>query len=261
MPRWVRRFRREHGQPRTPPLEFSANSMKRKYLAFDIETAKVLPANDHDWRAHRPLGIACAATFLSDAPEPLVWYGGTNRRRPADRMNRIDLSALVNYLVRQTKNGYTIPTWNGVGFDLDVVAEESGMFPECRQMARNHVDMMFHLLCLLGYGVSLASAAKGMDLPAGKQGMTGASAPRAWAEGEREEVLDYVTRDVRITMELVRSSEARGFLCWIARSGRKRQIVLPKGWLTVRSAERMPQPVTSWMMACWFRKKFTAWLR
>ena len=55
-----------------------------------------------------------------------------------------------------------------MGFDLDVVAEESGMFQECRRMARNHVDMMFHLLCLLGYGVSLDSAAKGMGLPCGK---------------------------------------------------------------------------------------------
>jgi hypothetical protein len=235
--------------------------MKRKYLAFDIETVKVLPANDHDWRAHRPLGIACAATFLSDAPEPLVWQGDKNRRRPADRMQLSEVSALVNYLARQTKSGYTILTWNGVGFDLDVVAEEPGMFQECRRMARNHVDMMFHLLCFLGYGVSLDSAARGMGLPAGKQGMTGALAPRAWAEGEREEVLDYVARDVRITMELARRSEARGFLSWITRSGRKRQIPLPKGWLTVRSAERMPQPVASWMMARWSRMKFTAWLR
>ena len=35
--------------------------MDRKYLVFDIETAKVLPDGEQDIKAHRPLGIACAA--------------------------------------------------------------------------------------------------------------------------------------------------------------------------------------------------------
>lgn len=34
--------------------------MPRKYVAFDIETAKILPAVVSELKAHRPLGIACA---------------------------------------------------------------------------------------------------------------------------------------------------------------------------------------------------------
>ena len=40
--------------------------MKRKYLAFDIETAKVQSADERDWKAQRPLGISCAATFVAE---------------------------------------------------------------------------------------------------------------------------------------------------------------------------------------------------
>lgn len=35
--------------------------MTRKYLAFDIETAKDIPEADFNWRPSRPLGISCAA--------------------------------------------------------------------------------------------------------------------------------------------------------------------------------------------------------
>ena len=41
--------------------------MNRKYLAFDIETAKVQPPDERDWKSDRPLGISCAATLCCDA--------------------------------------------------------------------------------------------------------------------------------------------------------------------------------------------------
>ena len=43
--------------------------MARRYLAFDIETAKDVPGDDFNWRPHRPLGIACAATLDSDSSQ------------------------------------------------------------------------------------------------------------------------------------------------------------------------------------------------
>lgn len=45
----------------------------RKYLAFDIEIAKVIPEEETDWIAHRPLGITCAAAMASDGRQWL-WY-------------------------------------------------------------------------------------------------------------------------------------------------------------------------------------------
>ena len=77
--------------------------MKRKYLAFDIETAKVLPEHVQDVKTHRPLSISCAAALASDAESPSLWYGLTDDERPADRMSREDGERLVTHL-RDTVN-------------------------------------------------------------------------------------------------------------------------------------------------------------
>ena len=107
-----------------------------------------------------------------------------------------------------------------MGFDFDILAEESGMLAECRELAVNHVDMMFHILCRLGFGVSLNAAAKGMGLEGKPEGMNGAMAPVLWAEGKREAVLDYVAQDVRTTAALATECEACGALRWITKSGK-----------------------------------------
>ena len=115
--------------------------------------AKVLSEDIQEWHSHRPLGISCAATLRTDDDQPRLWHGG-------DRLSRDEATALVRYLEEQTSQGHTLLTWNGLGFDLDVLAKESGMLVNCRTLAQNHVDMMFHVLCRLGYGVSLDAAAR-----------------------------------------------------------------------------------------------------
>jgi hypothetical protein len=159
------------------------------------------------------------------------------------------------------ERGYTVATWNGVGFDFDILAEESGMLTQCRRLALDHVDPMFHILCELGFGVSLQAAARGMKLAGKPEGMNGAMAPVLWAEGRREVVLDYVAQDARTTAKLARECEARGTFRWITRRRVLRTMELPKGWLTVEEAERLPEPDTSWMAEPWARAEFTAWLR
>lgn len=57
-------------------------------------------------------------------------------------MSRDDAAELVNFLAEAADSGSTILTWNGL--DFDILAEESGMVEECRQLALAHVDMMFH---------------------------------------------------------------------------------------------------------------------
>jgi len=69
-------------------------------------------------------------------------------------MNRKELRGLVDYLAKKVKCGYKIVTWNGLGFDFDILAEESGMLDKCRSLAIDQVDMMFHAVCRLGYGIS-----------------------------------------------------------------------------------------------------------
>jgi hypothetical protein len=236
-------------------------NMKRNYLAFDIETAKVLPDNEPDWNSHRPLGISCAATLLGDNNEVLLWHGGTDRKSPTGQMSQQETAGLVEYLATQVQRGYTLLTWNGLGFDLDILAEESGMPEECKRLAVTHVDMMFHILCQLGHGVGLNAAAKGMGVVGKPEGMNGAIAPVLWAEGRREEVLGYVAQDVRTTLGLAMACEACGAMRWIARSGKLRSMALPRGWLTVDQAEKLPEPDTSWMADPWPRTKFTGWMR
>ena len=215
-----------------------------------------MPEGDPNWRSCRPLGISCAATLLSDTDEVILWHGAAS-----DRLSRHEAADLVEYLTEEVGRGYTIATWNGMGFDFDILAEESGMLAECRELAVNQVDMMFHILCRLGYGVSLNAAARGMGLPGKPEGMNGAMAPILWAEGKREAVLDYVAQDVRTTAELATECEACGALRWITKSGKARRMMLPEGWLTVEEAEQLPQANTSWMTDPWVRADFTAWLR
>ena len=49
--------------------------MKRKFVAFDIETAAVLPeAQFQDWRRHRPLGNHVHRGFGRATPAaPILW--------------------------------------------------------------------------------------------------------------------------------------------------------------------------------------------
>jgi hypothetical protein len=233
-------------------------NMKRKYLGFDIETAKATE-DESDWRSSRPLGISCAATLSADADQPRLWLGG-DRANPTDRMSPKEAAELVEYLTTQAGHGYTLLTWNGLGFDLDILAEESGLLPQCRALAVAHVDMMFHVFCQFGHGVGLDAAAKGMGLTGKTKGMSGAVAPVLWAQGKREEVLQYVAQDVRTTLDLATACEASGKLCWIARSGQLRSMALPEGWLTVSQAQRLALPDTSWMDDPWPREKFTGWM-
>jgi hypothetical protein len=235
-----------------PKWSYSHKIMKRRYLAFDIETARGVEPN---WRSCRPLGISCAATLLSDTDELILWHGSE------DKMSQQEAASLVKYLRAIVEGGYTIATWNGVGFDFDILGEESGMLAECRELAVNHVDMMFHVLCRLGFGVSLNAAAKGMGLEGKPEGMNGAMAPVMWAEGKREAVLDYVAQDVRTTLELATECEACGALRWITKKGKLRTMGLLGGWLTVEEAEQLREPDTSWMTDPWNRAEFTAWLR
>lgn len=232
-----------------------------KYVAFDIETAAVVPEGA-DWRDGRPLGITCAA---------LAWLGPDGNIRtearhgcntdgsPAACLLEDECADIVHALQKAVAQGYTLLTWNGLGFDFDILAEESGLHSECAALALHHVDMMYQVLCIKGYPLSLNAAAKGMGLAGKSEGVDGAQAPLMWAEGRHAEVLEYVQQDVRTTLEVALAVEKRHGLRWIAKSGRTNVLMIPQ-WLTVAEAQLLPLPDTSWMSAPWPRAKFTAWM-
>ena len=231
----------------------------RKYLAFDIETAKELPGDFSLWRNHRPLGIVCAATCAIGA-EPTLWHSKTDAGAPASRMTRADVRQLVDYLCIMASQGHTILTWNGASFDFDVLQEEAGARDECKACAHDHVDMMFHLVCLLGYPISLAKVAEGLKLPGKTAGMSGSEAPKMWALGEYDKVLTYVAQDVRLALQIAAECEKLKQVAWITQKGSRKTEGLPGGWLSVREALKLPLPDTSWMSKPITREDFLAWM-
>ena len=207
-----------------------ASDMACRYLAFDIETATDVPGDDFNWRPHRPLGISCAATLASDMDQPLLWYGKTLDGSPEKRMSREDAQGLVQYLSKMAADGFRIVTWNGLGFDFDILAEESGDAASCRECALGHVDMMFQVFCSLGYPVALEKAAQGMGLPGKPPGMSGSKAPSLWAQGRFKEVLEYVAQDVRMAMEIAQTWRAAPEIR-VDHAQRHQEFPTPGGWL------------------------------
>lgn len=233
--------------------------MSHKYLAFDIETAKVLPENVNDLNSHRPLGITCSAIWCTDESEPEVFYSTSADGSPAPQMSKQDLTSLIKYLETKVDSGYTIITHNGLGFDFDILAEESGLYSACRDLAIQHVDMMFHFFCGKGFPISLNAAAESIGLSKPKD-VNGAVAPTLWKENEYQEVLDYVSQDCRLTLDIAEASEQKGRISWITQRGKRSYFELPSGWLTVEQASELPFPDTTWMDNPWPRSKFTQWL-
>lgn len=236
--------------------------MNRKFLAFDIETAAMLSEEQfQDWKKHRPLGITCIAAQPSDAPAPRTWDSRQSGDGSSGRMGPQQLAEFVNYLKQMTGQGYTLLTWNGLGFDWDVLAEESGCASICRDLAHDHVDMMFHVLCARGHPVALDKAAQGFRIPGKPPGMAGFRAPLMWSEGRFQEVLDYVAQDVRITLCVAAQSEEKSVFRWLTSKGSLSSMPLPGGWLPVSAALGLPQPDTSWMSSPIPRSRFTEWMQ
>jgi hypothetical protein len=230
-----------------------------RYLAFDLEIARSLPEGLEDWKSIRPLGITCAATVTSEGE--LTLYPATDDSGAySERMTPAQAGQLVDQLMAGVDSGLTILTWNGLGFDFDILAEESGRSKDCATLAMAHVDMMFHLFCLRGHGLALAKAAQGMGLPGKLPGMSGELAPLYWKEGKQGIVLDYVAQDVRTTLDVANAVEARRALRWIAMSGNEQFLRMPEGWLNVEHALKLPLPITTRMRNPWTRAKFTGWL-
>ena len=234
--------------------------MTKKYLAFDIETAKSIPGTDFNWKPHRPIGISCIASQLSDDAEPRVWFSQTANGSPAPQMSRIDVAAFVQHVASAAQSGITPLSWNGLAFDFDILAEESGQADVCKKLALSHVDMMFHIVCEKGYPVALKNAASGLRLPGKLAGVEGIDAPVLWARGEFDKVKEYVSQDVRTTLAVAMESEKRKSFAWTTRKGTVSSMPLGQGWLSVEAALQLPLPDTSWMSDPPSRSYFSGWL-
>jgi hypothetical protein len=230
------------------------------FVAFDIETARLTPDGE-DWHNHRPLGISCyALAWRSEgAVQSIALCGRDGADNPQPQMSRAECCALVETLLDFTRRGFTPLTWNGLGFDFNILAEESGMHSQCCELARAHVDMMFHFFCLQGYLLGLDAAAKGMGLAGKLEGVDGSQAPTLWQQGQFAKVLEYVTQDVVTTLHLAEEVAQRGQIRWKTRKGKPNRVVIPR-WLTVTDALKLPLPKASWMRKPLTREGFMEWM-
>lgn len=233
-----------------------------RWLSFDIETAKIVPDGE-DVQNHRPLGISCWAVAWQGKDGAIYTHAGGGLDFIANwtpQMSREECGLFVNRLVNAQGRGFTLLGHNTVGFDFDILAEESGMVAECAELAMNSVDTCLLVHCLKGFPVGLDAVARGMGLSGKTEGMSGAKAPQMWADGKFDEVLAYVSQDARSTLEVALAIEQRKGLTWIAKSGRRNSLPIER-LLTVSEAMQLPEPDTSWMSEPMPRSKFTGWMQ
>jgi len=242
--------------------------------AFDIEIAQEIPEGEVDWARVRP-GISCAAIALEGAADTRTTADPRTQPALFDQatraLTRNGVSRLVDALQEAVHDGFTILTWNGVGFDFPVLAEQSGRRAECARLAWDSVDMMFHLFCAKGHPLALDTALAGMGLEGKAHVVTGADgrtieisgkeAPRLWQAGEYTAVLTYCAADVRRTLELAQVCARRGYLAWTSRAGKANRLDLPQdGWLPARECVKLPEPDTNWMRDPPTRTRYVGWM-
>lgn len=218
-----------------------------KLASFDLEVARI-PQGD-DWHN---LGISCAVCVFSDRDEAIVWQG-------VPELGRFGSWGAINALEQIASAGYRLITFNGAGFDFNVMADEcTPMALTAKYLARTHIDLFFHLFCILGYAPGLNALANGMALGGKTEGVYGALAPEMWQAGRYQEVIDYCIQDTRLTLQLAQAVIERGAAEWTSKSGKPQSVKVDR-WLTVAEAVRLPEPDNSWMDKPWKRSKFVGW--
>ncbi len=233
-----------------------------KLATFDLEIAKVLPADETDWTRHGPLGISCAAIATEQ---------GVEFFRGVPCLSQDEAADLVGRLIELSGNGYTLVTWNGCSFDFRVLAQESGLGAECALLALTHVDLMLCVTFQAGHFLGLDKALKGAGF-AGKKhevtlttgetitAMNGAMAPTMWQAGEYDAVLAYLHDDVAELLKLAQWVEANRCIAWTSNAGRPRKVNMPELY-DVAALRRLPEPDTSWMTDPPTREQFVTWMR
>ena len=231
-----------------------------KLISFDLEISKILPEFSGNLFEYAPLGISCAAV----AHEKVRFWSSI------PQLSKEESQKLVRDLTEYASDGYTFVTWNGCGFDFRLLAQESGMFEECGEMALNHVDLMLLVTFKKGWFLGLDKALKGAGI-AGKvhelelkngemlHDMNGGMAPQLWADGEHDAVLTYLRGDVEQTLALAENVAETRKISWTSGRGKPQSVSVPR-LMTVQECFDIREPDTSWMSNPPQREDFVRWI-
>jgi hypothetical protein len=245
-------------------------------IAFDLETSKILDEGAV-LMENRPLGISCAALRYDDGRSQ-VFHGGMGVKEYAPCLTVHDCRRLVSIMLNEQRSGGNrIVSFNGLGFDFDILAEEcqdpffksyNGPSRDaCKELALGHIDIGFQMYRERGFMIGLDAMAHALGLPGKMEEVGGAKAPEMWAQGkfQQEKVLEYVAQDVVTTLDVYWEIIKQGEVKWITKAGRPAKYPwVPQTkdgrLLTVQECLELPDPDTSWMDEPWPLEKFTGWL-
>lgn len=243
------------GQLQTPAFDFARAPAR---LSFDIEIADEIdlqPGDDLD--RHGPFQIACVAA-VSDRGTLQHWYARDAAGVPQRALDARGAREVLLHLREAQRRGTWVCAWNGLSFDLRWLGHAADDLPLAREIALELIDPMFQFFVQRGFPVGLASVADGLGI-AEKKLMHGADAPKQWAAGNHQAVLDYVAGDCSITEQVIAAIVAGGRFAWRTKKGTLSYEPCPK-LRRVRELLDAPAPDTSWMSDPLPRAKFTAWL-
>ena len=236
----------------------SCSAANRRFAAFGLIPFSMPSENPSS--TYRPPAVACAAIWTSDARRPTFWYGASGVDEFAPYLQRRDVRRLVQQLGELAGRGYTLLTWDAMRSDWDLLASQAQDRVFCRQLASQHVDMVFHVVCARGHRLSLEHAAYGMELTLERPDAHRTTASQRWSEKNYRPALESLSQHVRLTIDLAHVCQEQGLVAWESQSGRRTQLELPQGWLTVAEALQLPTPDVSGLDRPLCRKTFTAWM-
>jgi hypothetical protein len=237
----------------------------QKSQAIDAAAWRVDSVPD-DFMAHWPLGISVAATSLPSSEKTVPWYSSDEYSKPLPQVTKKTAKTMVELMCDLSSRGHQVVTWNGLRFDFHVLAHESGMWDECIELAKNHVDLMFLIFCHKGYYAKLDNCAKVMLGESKTEGIDGAHAPELWARGEYDLCIEYVCQDVALTAKLAQFISDTSMIEWTASSSGKLHSILLRNLIrggrlpTVMECLDIPEPDTSWMSNPPHRSDFFEWM-
>ena len=227
------------------------------FLSFDIELSDLFDLDEgQDIEKFAPFHVSVAASILEGGEERL-WYSEEAPGRPALNLTPGKARELLEYLGQMQERGIPVVAWNGLKFDFKWLGYQAQDLALAARIARKSYDPFFQFFNQRGFYLSLAKVAEAMKVPLHKS-MDGADAPRAWAEGRYQEVMDYVLGDCRITNMLILAIKKRGGLEWITRKG---DLAFERfqRFKTVEQVIADPAPDTSWMDNPIDKREFYRW--
>jgi hypothetical protein len=123
----------------------------------------------------------------------------------ANRMSKEDICAVVQYLFEHYLAGYTIYGWGTTGYDLRLMAKESGS-PLVKTIAVNHVDLQNNLLYQGGRLIPLAMVAKWVESPYSPD--FSKTVPECWTRGDHKQVASHTKSGIEVLRKLLEQRPA-----------------------------------------------------